>query len=398
MNRTNTWIPISLVIAALGLSVALAIFRPQRLPSPPSPQIESVDVKTLEKTSAPLVVNGHGVLSPTRTMTLSALVDGQIIQRSRHLEDGARFSASETLLEIDPTDYELHIIRAQRALKDANAALAVAESNSRVSVEEWRAKRPGQEPPALVAQTPQLEAARAAVTGAEADLELAELNLSRAKTQAPFDGVCQQVLVNHGDYVRRGQPIAEIFATDTAEVRIQVSLRELHLLGLDVTSAASDPKLQAISANVVAVNAPRSSPRTARVQRVFASLADDRMARIAVELPDPYDTNSSRTPRNPIPPGAFVLVTLQSSPLSPVFVLPRAATLAAPQAGDTAGPSLSFPMVDEENVVRLVDAPALQVRQNVVVVDASNLPNRIRVALSANARHLIGEPVSPIEK
>ena len=74
----------------------------------------------------------------------------------------------------------------------------------------------------------QLQEAAALLEAAKADLARAEIDLSSTVIRAPFDGALQERMVEIGDYVKNGDPIASFVDERTLVVSANVSEFDAH--------------------------------------------------------------------------------------------------------------------------------------------------------------------------
>ena len=173
-------------------------------------------------------VIGEGTVYPLREINLAPQVSGKIVEVSPALVAGGAFKKGDLLLRIDPVDYELALASVTAQLRDAESNLKQAVEESAVSKEEWRVHRNREGPvPPLVAKEPQLAAARAKVAAYQAELKQAQISLERTRILAPFDGRVSQKEADLGQYVAPGQTLAEIFATEAAEIVVPLEDRDL---------------------------------------------------------------------------------------------------------------------------------------------------------------------------
>jgi multidrug efflux system membrane fusion protein len=155
-------------------------------------------VRVVESTARPiapeLVVNGH--TAPVRAVELKAETSGRVVEVP--VAEGSLVEAGTVLVRLDLRDRESKVremaaARAQRELEyEAARKLGAKQFQSETRVAEALA---------------QLEAARAL-------LVRAELDLAYTAIAAPFKGVVEQRLVEVGDYVEAGDPVAEVIEQD----------------------------------------------------------------------------------------------------------------------------------------------------------------------------------------
>ena len=138
--------------------------------------------------------------------------------------EGAFFSRGQTLLWIEDADYRLAVAQAEAAVAQARVGLEREEAEADLARREWAELGEGEASP-LTRREPQLAQARAALAAAEASLEQARLNLARTRVQAPYDGRMRGKQADVGQFVGAGAPLATVYSTDAAEIRLPVLAR-----------------------------------------------------------------------------------------------------------------------------------------------------------------------------
>jgi membrane fusion protein (multidrug efflux system) len=147
-------------------------------------------------------------LTDGHVVDVSSKVSGRI--RAVLVDDNQDVKAGQTLIELDPRDYEA--ARAQQA-----AALSVAQAEAaRANAELARYQRVAQNggnavsPQDIDEVVANARKANAQVTQAQANLEAAELSLSYTKIVAPFAGRIARKQVEPGAYVSPGQQLVTL--------------------------------------------------------------------------------------------------------------------------------------------------------------------------------------------
>lgn len=218
--------------------------KPQQQVAEPQPPLP-VEVMPIARERQALSVRSQGTVIPKREIMLSAEVAGRVTQVSDTFANGAFVKAGETLLQIDPRDYEFEVTRAKARLAEAERLLATEQGAALQARREWR-DLGNREANKLFLREPQLQAAQAQVESAKADVANAEVNLSRTTVTAPFDGRIREALVYQGQYLNRGASLASIYDSDAIEVRLPLSNRDVALINLPGTqqnSESSPPKV-----------------------------------------------------------------------------------------------------------------------------------------------------------
>ncbi len=224
-----------------------------------SPEIEARPSRVL----APLVrvieaqprdvqfsVRTQGTVVPRTESDLVPQISGEVIWVSPSLASGGFFAENEPLVRIDQGDFRVD-------LEAARAAVARTESEfARAKTELDRQRSLAVEGVASQARIDDAENAyrvsNAELREERARLARAERDLTRTELRAPYEGRVRSEAVDVGQFVNRGAPIATLYATDYAEVRLPLPDRELFFLvnlfltcyeGQCILHQAEDPDL-----------------------------------------------------------------------------------------------------------------------------------------------------------
>ena len=189
-----------------------------------------IDAIPAEVASLNFSVHSQGTVRPRTETALVAEVPGQIVSVSENFIAGGFFRKGEVLLQIDPSDYETGLLRAQAALAARKAQLSEQQARSDQALKDWTNLGREGEPSDLTLRIPQLAEARAAVQAAEAELQEAERDLKRTRIKVPYDGLVRSKLVDVGQYVAPGTPLGVTFSIDKAEIRLPLSNSDLAFL------------------------------------------------------------------------------------------------------------------------------------------------------------------------
>lgn len=311
-----------LVIGVLG-AVMMIKMRPSAPKRPSVPHHTVVTVYTVEDATPVATVTGFGSVSARRRITLVPQVSGVILETSPAFQVGGSFAEGDMLLRVDEADYVLAAQMAAAQVARQQLALATAEQEAEIARREWdriQADTPETRvrPNPLVLHGPQLASARAELASAEASLAQAELNLDRCTMTAPFAGRVIEENVDAGQYVRAGNAVGTIYATDVAEVT--VPLQDADLAFFDAPDAAGEGGARA---ELAITFAGREHVWTGRVVRLSGALdPQTRLVDAVVAVDDGYIAAGDRPA---LLDGMFVEVRLQGHSLPGMVQIPRAA-------------------------------------------------------------------------
>jgi len=292
----------------------------QRRPPAPVPMVRTIQTKSGPQTVS---IQGEGTVQPLREINLVSEVGGKVVGVSPAMVNGGVFKEGDTLLQIEPVDYELAVTLARAKVKDAESRLELAEEEALAAVEEWRLLYPDSsssedgKPSALVAKEPQLAAAQARLEADKADLRKALLHLERTQLKAPFSGRVGEEKVDVGQYVSPGQTLGSLYSTEAAE--IVVPLEGGDLFWFDVPAFTSTDGRGA-PAVVRASLAGRELSWPGKVVRTEGRLDErTRMIHVIVRVDKPY----ARKP--PLVFGLFVTVEIEGRKIENAAIIPRGA-------------------------------------------------------------------------
>ncbi len=313
-----------LVFIGLGVAgfLALTASKPQLERTRPPAPMPMVRVSKITIGPQTVTVRGEGTVRPLREIQLVPQVNGKVVFASPVLVDGGEFEKDDTLLRIDPLDYQLAVTLAQARVKDSESRLRVAEEEAAAATEEWRLlyKDNGvadENPPALVAKEPQLAAAKAKLDADRADLQKARLNLERTELKAPFNGRVSEESVDIGQYVSSAKPVATLFSTEAAEIVVPLDDESLFWFDVPGFTPGTGP---GSPVRVMARIAGRELSWSGTVVRAEGKLDErTRMVNVVVRVEKPYAN------KPPLVAGLFVTVEIQGRTLENAAVIPRAA-------------------------------------------------------------------------
>ena len=320
-----------LPLAVIALSVVLVVVmvtiaqgkRPERKDT--SSQALLVDAIPAQVESLNFSVYSQGAVKPRTETTLVAEVAGRIVSVSTNFIAGGFFRNGEVLLQIDPSDYETGLLRAQANLASRKAQYADQKARSEQAMKDWINLGRKGEPSDLTLRNPQLAEALAAVQAAEAELQEAERDLQRTRIKLPYDGLVRSKGVDVGQFVSPGTPLGVTFAIDTAEIRLPLSSGDIAYL--DLPSATRLDRANRIPVTLTAENSGFGDRWEAEIVRT-EGVVDERSRVIyaVAEVVDPYGVlGLSRQPE--LKMGTFVRAEIQGLRADNVVVLPRAVLL-----------------------------------------------------------------------
>lgn len=317
-NRTlKIIVPIAILVVGIAGARILASSRqaPERQQKPVLGPL--VEVINAQPALVSTIVRGNGEVRPKTRVEIVPQVSGMVIAMHPGLVAGGHFRAGQSLLTIEPRDYELAVERARASVARAAVSLEREQAEAEVALQEWNGIHPGEEPSSgLVVREPQVRQAQAELAAAEADLAVAQLSLERTTISLPFDGIVESETVDLGQYVTIGKTLATVFGTKEAEVRVPLAERELAWF-----QVPTRPGIKGPSALVIANFGGVSQTWTGEVVRMEARVdPSSRMVPVVIAVPNPFETQGQELP---LLPGSFVKVEISGHDLDQVVAVPR---------------------------------------------------------------------------
>ena len=226
--KKKFFVPALVLLLSLAGAFVLVATAPSVENVVPERSLPAVRVRDPEPTRLRLRVRSQGTVAPRTESALVPEVSGRIVWVAPSLVSGGFFDAAEPLLRIESRSYEMAVARAQAA---------VARARSEVDFAADELKRQQGLSARNVASPAQLSAARRADGVAKANLvdatialEQAQWDLERTEVLAPYRGRVREEHVDVGQVVGPNAPVATLYATEFAEVRLPSADHQLAYL------------------------------------------------------------------------------------------------------------------------------------------------------------------------
>lgn len=281
-----------------------------------------VDVVEVERSSYRPTIVAMGSVEAAQDIVLRPRVGGLIVERAPEFTPGGYLAAGQTVLRIDPADFENVLEQRRSDLSQAVTDLELEIGRQNVAQLDYELL--GEELAAanesLVLRVPQLEAARSRVAAAEAAVRQAELDLERAGVTAPFAAQVLSREVNLGSQVDVGDALGRLVGLDTYWVVATVPRERLRWIAI--------PDDTGRRGAAVEVHDPAAwaddETREGYVYSHIAALDEQtRLARVVVAVDDPLGRRPENEGQPELMIGAYVETRIEGLEISDVIRLDR---------------------------------------------------------------------------
>ena len=308
----------TIVLCTFLLLFILNITSPEAEKKPVKEAIVQVEILKVKAMPYPITIDSSGTVEAVTRSNLVAQVQGQIVNVSDAFKTGGVFKKGDVLLEIDARDYQANLSSALATLSQAEANLKQEQANSKQAQRDWKRLGYTEAPSDLVLRKPQLAAAKAQYDSAKAAYDFANLQLSRTKIAAPYNGRLISKQADLGQFVGVGTVLAEAFASDAIEVKLPLSQTEFAQLDLDTnTQKTTFPNVTLISRF-----AGKQHQWQAKITRSDSSFnTTTRQINVIATIDNPFAKTDSDKPTLKI--GQFVDAVIQGRVIQNAFVVPN---------------------------------------------------------------------------
>lgn len=280
-----------------------------------------VDVIAAEEREVSFTITSQGSVRPRTETSLVSEVSGKISRVSPDFIAGGFFKAGEVLLEIDPSDYQTAVKRAEANLASQQARLSDERTRSEQALRDWKNLGRTGEPSELVLRKPQVQDAIANVSAAEADVDKARRDLERTRISVPYDGLVKSKLVDIGQYVAPGTQLGISFAIDTAEIRLPLSPDDVAYLDLPSATDSQTQDFPLVTLSAIQAGELRKwQAQIVRTEGVVDEIS--RVIYAVAQVVDPYGV-LGQSNQEELRVGTFVRAEIEGRSAGRVVVIPR---------------------------------------------------------------------------
>lgn len=328
-----------LVILGIGFLIMMFFIKTKQLPKehPYEPKIPTVEVAKAHKTDESVIVSAAGNVVPSRQVVVIPEVTGKIIYHHKNLVPGGKINKGETILRINPKDYDLSIIQAKSNVALAEVKLTTEKGLKVVAEKEWNQiggeVQPTPEGKQLALRELQVKSAEETLAAAKSGLELAQLRRDRTVIRSPFNAIVVSEIAEKGQFVAVGSQVATLVSTDAFWVRASLPADQLRWIDIPGVHAEEGSEVCVIQKN----GEEAEIRRKGKVVKLMSQLdPQGRMAKVIIEVPNPLsidpseyacsgDEASDAETAVPMLLNDFVSVEIRGKKIKDSVVIPRSA-------------------------------------------------------------------------
>jgi RND family efflux transporter MFP subunit len=373
-----------LVLAGLG-GLGLIASAPKIESAAPKQVFPAVRVIDGQPSDVPLWVHSQGTVAPRTESDLVPEVSGPVVWISPALVSGGFFNEGEVLFRIDSRDYEAKVGRAR-----ADVARAEGEdehARAELRRQQGLAKSKATSPSHLSNARRASRVTAAVLDAARIALDQALRDFERTTITAPFEGRVREEHIDVGQFVSRGAPVAKLYATDFAEIRLPIADRQLAFI--DLPNMRSGTQLdQGPEVILRTTFAGQEHQWLGQIVRTEGEIDPrSRMVHVVARVRDPYGTSLSEPSgdgsarvdeRPPLAVGLFVRAEIAGPLARGVVAVPRSA-------------------LRNEQQVLVVDASNRIRKRNVDVIRIDHEEVLVQISLGEGERICTSPPLIVVE-
>lgn len=192
----------------------------------PARPVKTIQVS--ETTSIENTIIFPGTLRAFQHADLSFRVDGTIVMRNVHV--GYKAHRDETLIQLDPREYEIALQKAKGKVESFEAQINFAVKDY-ARMQKIYERDPGAISVSLLDRKKETSnQLKAELTIAQGDFDQAADNLSYTSLKAPFDGIIAAIYVENHEQVRAKQVVLRFLDITDREMEINVPEKYINAL------------------------------------------------------------------------------------------------------------------------------------------------------------------------
>ncbi len=313
-----------IVVLLVGFLIAATLMRtkPSAERRPPERQARLVETTQIRPSTQQIVIPAMGRVTASKSVPLRPRVTGEVTEVSENFIPGGVFQAGDMILQVDPTDYEIEVLRRKAEVARAKSSLRLEMGQQYIAQQDFEllGENISEEDAEYVLRQPQLESAEAQLRVAEVQLEDAELNLRRTTIRSPFNAISLTRNANIGTLVNPNTTLTEIAGIDEFWVELEVPVDALQWINIPKTTMEPGSMVRLYDEAAWGQDVFRE----ARVLRLTGEVnTQSRMATLLVSVADPLSFQPENAGKPELLLNSYVRAEIMGRSLDRVISIKR---------------------------------------------------------------------------
>ncbi|TWX71677.1 efflux RND transporter periplasmic adaptor subunit [Colwellia demingiae] len=247
--------------------------------------VSVIDVSPQEFTPS---YQAFGIIESPHLLLLTAQVEGEIKYVNKAFIEGGQLVEGDIIYQIDDSDYQHKLNQRTSDLKIAQANLQLELGEQKVAEREYQqiiddfSSENIVLQKALMLRQPQLETAKANVTIAQSNVNLAKKNLQRCTVVSNSDFTVLTKVIYQGSYVNKGDSLGELAQLSQLRVSLAVPSNVATLLTINQQVNISSDSHKNYPALITQLSSKLHD--SSQLQQVYLSISNPRKSFILGEF------------------------------------------------------------------------------------------------------------------
>ncbi len=284
-----------------------------------------VEVLTARARDERAILTAYGTVRAHRRLTVQPEVGGRVVRLNPNVVIGGILEKGDTLLRIDPRDYQFAVDEQRASLAKAEFDVKVEMGNQAIAQREWDLLQPSagevnELSQQLALRRPHLKEKLTGLEAARSRVRKAELDVRRTSVRTPFNALVLAESVETGQLVNAQSSVATLVGTDEFRVQVSVPIHRLEWMAFPGPGGQPGSRARVIRDRGAGDPVVR---RGTVVEFLGDVTQNGRMAQVLVSILDPLELKQPAKARRPLLLGEYVRVDIDGPVLRGVTALPR---------------------------------------------------------------------------
>lgn len=316
MSSFNKYYKFSLIFIVSSVVIGWFIVNMPK----PEKAVEVNDIPSLTYTNVILQdqaipVFSRGKVSPAHIRHITSEVPGLVQYKNPKLTRGAYVEQGELLIRLEQQPFILDIAEKQSGLDQAILHLSETKAKARIAQ-----KSAGKKSSEYARHLPQLTFAKSQVEAAKAALTYANRQLEKTEIKAAISGKVIEDNINQGEYLQSASAIGKLYGTDIVEVRLPLNDHQIDILGLKENAELNQDFGQSVVVKVNSYHDPNTVWQ-GHISRIEGERDNNQLLYVIAKIDNTSILNQDNSA---LLPGSFIEASIHGKVIKSLRILPRA--------------------------------------------------------------------------